>query len=132
MPACLPLRIAESGHVVVFKEHFNGLLTRLHPHTRQCYCLHSLKESHQPATSLCLNCAWWYIADSQVVRSLRPLCHSRNNFSAITDCSRTFIRNCVFYANETYLKHHEHKFRLETCVSQPDRFVTSLITARSF
>jgi len=81
LPACLPLRIAESEHVVVFKEHFNGLLTRLHPHTRQCYCLHSLKESHQTATSLCLNCAWWYIANSQVVRSLRPLCHSRNNFS---------------------------------------------------
>jgi len=108
--ACLPLRIAKSEHVAVFKEHFNGLLTRLHPHTRQCHCLHSLKESHQPATSLCLNCAWWYIANSQVVRSPRPLCHSRNNFSAITDGSRTFVRNCVFYANEIYLKLHKHKF----------------------
>jgi hypothetical protein len=117
VPACFPLRIAESGHVVVFKEHFNGLLTRLHPHTLQCYCLHSLKESHQPATSLCLNCAWWYIANSQEVQSFTPLCHSLNNFSAIMDCSRTFLRDYAFSANENFLKLHEHKFWLKLAQS---------------
>jgi hypothetical protein len=37
------LRIAQSEHVSVFTPHFNGLLTRLHPHTRHHGSLDSLK-----------------------------------------------------------------------------------------
>jgi hypothetical protein len=107
-------RIKKSVHVGVFTPHFNGLLTPLHPHTRHCHCLDSLKESHKPATSLSLNCAWWYVTIPRELPSLVLLCHS------VVECdssqlqlswTQIVLENCVIRLNRFILQEKPHIIR---------------------